>query len=102
MNWVKIAGSTPEYTNLTKGGKLKTGSEIKIDGALQYIVIVKGDVNCDGEVTPIDVTMANSIRFKRINYSTIQFLAADANSNGQMNPIDITLISRYRLGQISI
>lgn len=100
MNKDKLLGENPEYTELTKDNKLRTGSKISIKDETQYIIIVNGDVNCDGKVTPIDVTMANSIRLNKISSNIIQKLASDFDLNGKIGAIDITMINSYRLGKI--
>jgi len=48
MNKKALCGITPEYTKLAEGNKLKTGTEISINGSIKYVIIVNGDVNCDG------------------------------------------------------
>lgn len=102
MDKTALGDKVPEYKNLTDDGRLKTGSEITLDGNTQYIVVVIGDVNCDGDVSPIDVTMANSIRLGKATASDIQILAADFDSDNSVKPIDITMINSYRLGKITI
>ena len=66
------------------------------------VIIVNGDVNCDGKVTFIgDVIMANNSRIGQVSLSTIQQLAADINNNGEIDFIpDIVAINNYRLGMI--
>ena len=100
MNKEALCGKTPEYTKLTEEGMLKTGSEITLNGSTKYIIVVNGDVNSDGKVTPIDVTYANSIRLNKVNATLLQKLAADFDLNGSIKPIDITMINSYRLGKI--
>lgn len=95
-----LCGVVPEYKNLTEENELKTGSEITLDSDTKYIVVVNGDVNCDGKVAPIDVTLANRIRLNKVSSSTIQRLAADFDLDGIVKAIDITMINRYRLGKI--
>ena len=95
-----LCGVVPEYKNLIEENELKTGSEITLDGDTKYIVVVNGDVNCDGKVAPIDVTLANRIRLNKVSSSTIQRLAADFDLDGIVKAIDITMINRYRLGKI--
>lgn len=102
MNKEALGDSVPQYKNLTEDGKLKTGSEITLDDNSKYIVVVIGDVNCDGEVSPIDVTMANSIRLGKATVSDVQMLAADFDSENSIKPIDITMINSYRLGKLTI
>ena len=100
MNKSALCGKNPEYKNLTTENLLKTGSEIAINGQTKYIVVVNGDVNCDGKVEALDVTYANRVRLGKINSNTIQKLAADFDLNGSIEAIDITMINRYRLGKI--
>ena len=102
MNNEALGDSVPQYKNLTEDGRLKTESEITLDDNSKYIVVVIGDVNCDGEVSPIDVTIANSIRLGKATVSDVQMLAADFDSENSIKPIDITMINSYRLGKITI
>lgn len=95
-----LCEATPEYTKLTSDNKLKTGSEITINDETKYVIVVNGDTNCDGKVSPIDVTTANSIRLNKVKANIIQQLAADFDLDGVIKPIDITMINSYRLGKI--
>lgn len=104
MNKAALNGKTPEFTNLTEDKKLKTGSEISIDGDTKYVVIVNGDVNCDGKVTFLgDIVMTNNYRIGvNKNLNTMQLLAADINSSGNIEFIpDIVAMNNYRLGKIN-
>lgn len=102
MNKTALCNVTPEYKNLTEDGKLKTGSEILLNGETKYIIAVKGDVNGDGKVTFLeDVVMANNYRIGIISLSTVQKLASDINNNSAIDFIqDIVAINNYRLGII--
>ena len=95
-----LCEATPEYTKLTSDNKLRTGSEITINDETKYVIVVNGDTNCDGKVSPIDVTTANSIRLNKVKANIIQQLAADFDLDGVIKPIDITMINSYRLGKI--
>lgn len=102
MNGEALCGKTPEYTKLTEDGKLKTGSEIAINKSTKYVVVVNGDVDCDGKVSFLgDVVMANNCRIGQIKLTTVQQLAADINNSGKIEFIsDIVAINNYRLGII--
>lgn len=100
MNKDALCEATPKYTKLTSDNKLKTGSEITINDETKYVIVVNGDTNCDGKVSPIDVTTANSIRLNKVKANIIQKLAADFDLDGVIKPIDITMINSYRLGKI--
>ena len=99
-----LLGKTPVFTKLTSDNKLKTGSEITLEGKTKYVVIVNGDVNCDGKVDFLnDIVMINNYRLGRINnLSEIQILAGDINNSGTIDFIpDIVAMNNYRLGRIN-
>ena len=103
MNVELLLGATPEYIKLTSNNKLRTGSEIRLNGETKYIVIVNGDINCDGKVDFInDIIMINNYRIGKIsNLSEIQLLAGDINNSGTIDFIpDIVAMNNYRLGNI--
>ena len=103
MNKEALCGKTPEYTKLTEDGKLRTGSEITINGQTKYIVVVNGDVDGDGKVTFLgDIVKANDYRIGIGELTTIQMLAGDINNNGKIEFIsDIVAMNDYRLGIIN-
>ena len=105
INQKTLNGKTPEYNNLTTDNKLKTGSTITIDGTTKYIIIVNGDVNCDGKVEFLsDIVMINNYRIgQNRNLNTIQLLAGDINNSGAIEFIpDIVAMNNYRLGRVSV
>lgn len=90
-------------SNIIQNNNVLVGTGFRvmsIDNELAYIIVVKGDVTGDGSIKPIDITLANSIRFNRIPPSKEQLLAVDFNEDGKINPIEITTLARYRLGTI--
>lgn len=99
-----LCDATPKYTKLTSDNKLRTSSEITINGETKYVIIVNGDVNCDGKVSFLgDIVMINNYRIGlNKNLSTIQILAADVNNSGEIEFIpDIVAMNNYRLGRIN-
>lgn len=98
-----LLGYEVKYEKLTSDNKLRTGSEIIIDGETKYVVIVNGDVNCDGEVDFLnDIVLINNYRIGVTkNLSDIQVLAGDINNSGSIEFIpDIVAMNNYRLGII--
>ena len=100
-----LLGYTVSYSKLTSDNKLKTGSEIIVNGTTKYTVIVNGDVNCDGNVTFLgDIVTINNYRIgvnKKL--SDIQIMAGDINNSGSIEFIpDIVALNNYRLGRIKV
>ena len=82
--------------------KLKTHSEVLYDNRLIYVIVVKGDVNGDGNVDFInDINTINNYRLGRLAiYAKTQILASDINGDGNVDFInDIIAINNYRLGR---
>lgn len=78
---------------------LKTGQKIKITGGdsfqKSYILIIKGDCNCDGVITPADyVTIKNHITGKNVLDDNIKFIASDYNNDGVITPADYVCIKK--------
>ena len=63
--------------------------------------IILGDVNGDGEVTPLDATLAYAIANGEIEATAEQIKAADVNGDGEITPFDATLIYAYSNGELN-
>ena len=61
---------------------------------------VPGDVNGDGEVTPLDATLAYAIANGELTPTAAQQKAADVNGDGEVTPLDATLIYAYANGEL--
>lgn len=80
-----------------KTGNVGTGYKVIIEEK-EYIIIVKGDTNCDGKITPADST---AILKEYVGISKLldeAKLAADTNKDGKITPADSTLILRAYVG----
>lgn len=69
-----------------------TGQKLKIDFddySVEYIIIVKGDVNGDGKVTLSDITTALKGYRKKIDFTDYMFTAIDFNDDGEFKLSDI-------------
>lgn len=75
-----------------------TGQKLKIDFddySVEYIIIVKGDVNGDGKVTLSDITTALKGYRKKIDFTDYIFTAIDFNDDGEFKLSDIVSHLKY-------
>ncbi|MBQ9805139.1 MAG: hypothetical protein IJW49_01325 [Clostridia bacterium] len=66
-----------------------------VDGIINVIEYVPGDVNLDGEVNAIDVAVLRRYLAGWPEYQEICSEVADVNKDDQINAIDVALIRRY-------
>lgn len=100
----EISSEEIHYEDLTEDGRLKTGTKIVLDETQTYTVVVKGDINGDGDIDFLnDIIRLNNYRLNRINnLNEEQKMAGDINSNGKIDFLDdIIKINNYRLGRIN-
>ena len=64
----------------------------------EYTIIVKGDTNGDGKVTPADSTIALRTYVGLNKISDAQKLVGDLNGDGKITPADSTVILRAYVG----
>lgn len=86
-----------------ENGQLKTGSILKIGTVnSEYIIVVKGDADCDGKVDFKDIVKINSIRLEKLAIANVPYevqIASDVDGNGKIEFGDIVKINSYRLGK---
>ena len=85
------------FENLTNEGKLKTGTKITCNSDNdEYIVVLFGDVNEDGNVSFDDVLGGNSLRGKEKEINKVTLLSTDLNRDGEINFSEILAINSLR------
>ncbi len=95
-----------------KSGKVMKDSDLAGTGALavyivgdreiEYVIVVKGDIDGDGKVTSLDYLMIRRGFLKTLEYTHIQELAADINGDSRINAIDYLRVKRHFLGTYNI
>ena len=96
-----------EVKEYSADGIIGTGSDITMtDGEheIDYIVIIRGDVNGDGMVDGMDSIIANSIAQGLLTENqtdTAKFTAADCNRDGEINNKDTAFLEQCGIGLIS-
>lgn len=64
-------------------------------GGASYLIIVKGDINCDSKVDQYDYVLIMRDYFDTIELDDVQRTAADVNIDGIINQYDYILVKRY-------
>ena len=60
-----------------------------------------GDVNGDGEITPVDAAMTYSIANGKLEATEARCAAADVNGDGEIGPVDAAMIYSYANGKLA-
>ena len=110
---VKIGTKAKDILNKIKGvtitsdGKTLTGNEVLGTADVitfnnnSYRIVIKGDVNGDGKITPADyVRIKNSI-MKTSSLSAVFTKAADVNNDNKVTPADYVNVKNYIMGSAS-
>ncbi len=62
-----------------------------------YPILIYGDVNGDGKVTPLDLTIARKHILDISKISGYYLATADANKDGNLTPLDLTIARKFIL-----
>ena len=84
--------------------KISTGMSVKVSlntENKEYVIVVKGDTNCDGESDIKDMLLINKHRLNKSSLSGEKLLAGDVNGDNVANIRDMLIINKYRLGKIT-
>lgn len=85
--------------------KISTGMKVKIslyNENYEFIVVVKGDTNGDGECNLKDLLQINKHRLNKTMLTAEYLLAGDVNKDNEVNLRDLLQVNKYRLGKIKI
>jgi len=69
------------------------------EGVTEVLLVVKGDVNGNGEVDNTDVTQTKATSLERRTLTAEAYFAADVNNNGEIDNTDVTQIKATSLGR---
>lgn len=69
-----------------------------------YTIVVYGDVNGDGNITPSDYVKIKNYIMEKATFNNIEKMAADVNADGSVKPSDYVKIKNHIMdrGQITI
>ncbi len=97
--WVKV--DVGESYTLSQGGHANfyEGNQQGLEAEyLRTLGIVLGDVNGDGNVDVLDVTLVMRYVLVLVDFTEEQKIAADVGKDGNIDILDVTLIMQYVLG----
>lgn len=87
-------------------GNVSTGYKIKlIINGTEYdskILIIKGDINSDGEVTVADIIKFRLYILETMEFNEYELLASDVNSDNSSEVSDLILIRKHILGNYNL
>ena len=100
--YCKVYKDTKEVSGNTVVG---TGMVVKlVDGETiksSYVVVVKGDIDGNGEIDSTDYLMIKSMFLRKISLKDEGVLAADTDGNGKINSADYLRMKQYCLGRFA-
>lgn len=103
------SSATVKITNdkgVVSTGKIATGQVVtitKADGTkFKFAVVIKGDVNGDGEIYATDYVKIKNYIMSNDNLGSVYKLAADVNNDGNVYATDYVKIKNYIMGNGSI
>lgn len=89
-----------------EGTYVATGIVLRIykDGEVvdELTLVVKGDVNGDGEVDMMDKAQLNAYTIGNLEFSGCYLLACDVNSDGEIDMMDKAQLNAYTIGNLEI
>lgn len=78
-----------------------TGSKINFEGKT-YNLVMLGDVNEDGKITPSDYVKIRNRIMGANNLSNVQLISADVNRDGNITPADYVKVRNQIMGSSTI
>ena len=82
---------------------LKTGMRLELNLENEketYIIVVNGDLNCDGKVNILDMVVMNKHRLNKKILEGEYLVAGDVTGDNKINIRDIVKVNKYRLNKI--
>ncbi len=76
---------------------ITTGSTMTIEDGREFILIVRGDADKDGDADLDDILTINKYRLNSVEPSGTESMASDINNNNEIDINDILEINKYRL-----
>ena len=77
---------------------IKTGMELRVGTSKTYILVVRGDINPDGKITPTDLSQLKKHNVGISKLEGEKLKAADINYNGEITALDVSQLKMLLVG----
>ena len=101
-NFTVIEGYTikREDTELTDEDVISTGDVLEETDGNKFTLIVRGDLNCDGRLSLIDLSIGRKYLLGIIDIDEVQKLSSDMNTDEETSLMDLSIMRKTILGII--
>ena len=101
-NFTVIEGYTikREDTELTDEDVISTGDVLEETDGNKFTLIVRGDLNCDGRLSIVDLSIGRKYLLGIIDIDEVQKLSSDMNTDEETSLMDLSIMRKTILGII--
>lgn len=103
-NALEIKAFSEDGKELKENEKIATGTKLMLKNDAEtktYTLVITGDVNKDGYVDFIDLTILNKYRLNKLTPSDIEKSAADTVEDDKIDFKDLVKLNKFRLRKIA-
>ena len=99
-NFTIIEGYTIKHedTELTEEDAISTGDILEETDGNKFTLIVRGDLNCDGRLSIVDLSIGRKYLLGIIDIDEVQKLSSDMNIDEETSLIDLSIMRKTILG----
>ena len=89
-----------ENTELTEEDAISTGDILEETDGNKFTLIVKGDLNCDGRLSIVDLSIERKYLLGIIEIDEVKKLSSDMNIDEETSLVDLSIMRKTILGII--
>ena len=87
-----------EDTELGEEDKISTGDILEDEDGTKFILVVKGDLNRDGRLSLIDLSIGRKYLLGIIDIDEVQKLSSDMNTDEETSLMDLSIMRKTLIG----
>ena len=91
-----------ENTELTEEDAISTGDILEETDGNKFTLIVKGDLNCDGRLSIVDLSIERKYLLGIIEIDEVKKLSSDMNIDEETSLVDLSIMRKTILGIIEL